>query len=805
MVGHTKKMYSRYRQFISHVKKTFHEMPETPIYRYISINSHVIRFAFANNSLVDIIMKPFNHIEIASPEKHLFNINLWDLESTRTVLRHDLVLNNDMDINNKNLFFNYENTHMLFNTLTSIMTLVDFNNHNAYYCIDSVDKMPDYEKAAPLRMFFHWFCNQNNMSLIHGAVIGIDGVGYLLAGKGGVGKSTLSILSYLNNFQLLGDDYIIIENRETPIAFSLYNSIKINQDIIYRYPYLHHYIVNPNPDKENKGFLFANDVSSLRMTPSIVLNGIILLTITSNDIPVFSKVPKIKALSIIGASTVYQMPGINRDFLTYIRNLVDNLQVYEYKLSASIEKNLVMLNEYTDINPLISVILPVCNGQQFISYSIESVLNQTHKNIELIVIDDGSTDQTKKLINQINDRRIKYIYQENQGPSAARNTGIKNSTGYYVAFIDHDDIWYQNKLARQLARLKNSFEFSLLYCRYNLVFEYPDKNYNWIKNIDGTLNTFYGIPSSLFVKRNVFYKLGLFNHNYKTGEDVDFLMRIKESCLNYTVLEETLFDKNIHDNNISKNIELSRKTLPVIFLNSIKRKKTLQNAKISVIIPSYNSDKHLISCIDSVLHQTFEPYEIIIADDGSTTNIRDLLSGYTDKRIKYFYQENKGISGARNLGIINASGDFLAFIDSDDMWTGEKLKTQIERLVLDYETDAVFGLVRQFYSKEVDTAYRNKYKFKDEPSQGLSTGTLLISRENYMKVGLFNENIKLGELFDWIHRFNTVGFKYTVIPEIMLYRRLHYNNNSIINKDDRKDFATVFAQIIKDKKKYERF
>ncbi|HKK53946.1 MAG TPA: glycosyltransferase family A protein [Patescibacteria group bacterium] len=102
-------------------------------------------------------------------------------------------------------------------------------------------------------------------------------------------------------------------------------------------------------------------------------------------------------------------------------------------------------------NPKISVIIPTYNRANFLPRAIKSVLNQTFKDFELIIVDDGSTDNTKEVINNYlkNDDRIKYIYQQNSGgPPKPKNTGIKIAKGEYIAFLDSDDEWFKDKLKK---------------------------------------------------------------------------------------------------------------------------------------------------------------------------------------------------------------------------------------------------------------------------------------------------------------------------------------------------------------------
>ena len=119
-------------------------------------------------------------------------------------------------------------------------------------------------------------------------------------------------------------------------------------------------------------------------------------------------------------------------------------------------------------NSLISVIIPAYNCSKLIPNAIESVLGQTYSNLELIVVDDGSTDNTAEIIlNYKNyNNNMKYIYQNNGGVSKARNTGIKQSVGEYIAFLDADDIWDKNKLEIQMKVINNCKNIDMIFSSF---------------------------------------------------------------------------------------------------------------------------------------------------------------------------------------------------------------------------------------------------------------------------------------------------------------------------------------------------
>lgn len=170
----------------------------------------------------------------------------------------------------------------------------------------------------------------------------------------------------------------------------------------------------------------------------------------------------------------------------------------------------------------------------FLPEAIESVLKQTYTNFEIILVDDGSTDGTSgKAKSYLNDPRVHYIYQENKGLSAARNTGIRKSQGGLVAFLDADDVWLPEKLKKQVPLFENS-EVGLVYC----MIEHIDDDGNvlphlsWPHPVNATYkdmlytNWIVGSGSSVIIRKSVFDKVGLFDEDLKGLEDMDMWIRI---------------------------------------------------------------------------------------------------------------------------------------------------------------------------------------------------------------------------------------------------------------------------------------
>jgi glycosyltransferase involved in cell wall biosynthesis len=189
--------------------------------------------------------------------------------------------------------------------------------------------------------------------------------------------------------------------------------------------------------------------------------------------------------------------------------------------------------------PEVSVIIPTYNRAHLIGRAISSVLQQTYNDFELIVVDDGSVDNTAEIVNSFNDRRIRLVrHHRNRGVSAARNTGIKMSRGEYVAFQDSDDEWLPRKLEKQLDLFKNdrSGDLGLVVCEYMIISEKGEKRcsprINSL-NYEQLLRHFggYGEATQRFMlKRDLTSSELYFDESLHAWEEWDLLFRISRIC-----------------------------------------------------------------------------------------------------------------------------------------------------------------------------------------------------------------------------------------------------------------------------------
>jgi glycosyltransferase involved in cell wall biosynthesis len=199
-------------------------------------------------------------------------------------------------------------------------------------------------------------------------------------------------------------------------------------------------------------------------------------------------------------------------------------------------------------SPTISVVIPTYNRAGVIDKPIRSILAQTYQDFEIIVVDDCSKDDTEKVLESFKEPRIRYIrHQTNSGAAVARNTGIANSTGDYIAFLDSDDEWLPEKLAKQLNLFKQcGSEVGFIYTGFAAVDEFNQVKRIVNSSYRGSLSdrllysNFIGTPSTVMVKRNYLQQVHGFDPNMPSFiEDMDLWLRLSVQC-QFEVIPEVL-------------------------------------------------------------------------------------------------------------------------------------------------------------------------------------------------------------------------------------------------------------------------
>ncbi len=393
-------------------------------------------------------------------------------------------------------------------------------------------------------------------------------------------------------------------------------------------------------------------------------------------------------------------------------------------------------------NPKVSIVIPVYNGSNYLKEAIDSALAQTYKNIEVIVINDGSNDkgETDKICKSYGNK-IRYYKKENGGAASALNMGIEKMKGEYFSWLSHDDIYYPEKIEKQIKFLEKLEDKDVVfYASYELI----DRESNQIGKVIHDHDLLRNKPEysllrgrvngiTMLIPKKAFDKYGLFNEDLKVTQDYDMWRRIAKGY-KFVHMNEILTKTRIHamqDSNKHPNVikegdalwismmeDLSREDKirlegteynfyreMKLFLEANtrydgalrfveekmreiyeteKREGSVRDIMVSVIIPFYNGISDLLKSLDSVLSQSHKRLEILLVNDGSEEDLGQLKEEVgKDPQCKIInLEKNCGPSKARNIGIEEAKGEYIAFLDADDLFLPGKIEEQLLHMYL---------------------------------------------------------------------------------------------------------------------------
>ncbi|MEX1018969.1 MAG: glycosyltransferase [Litorilinea sp.] len=487
----------------------------------------------------------------------------------------------------------------------------------------------------------------------------------------------------------------------------------------------------------------------------------------------------------------------------------------------------------------ISVVIPVYNAAAYVVAALESVVAQSLWPVEIIVVDDGSTDDSAARVARFAQSAplpVRLLRQENQGNAVAKNVGIAAAQGEFLAFLDADDLWLPGKLAQQMAALQDDPARGYVLCHMRARLE---PGTQWPAHLNRThyaQDPLLYAPSALLARRGLFesvgdsvngsvgidpaprHTVGLFDADYQFGNDGDWFLRARDAQVLMTVVPAVLVEKRIHGTNVTHQTATMNRELFRGLRASLHRRRTQPDTPdapaalscppvadtgadtgatrgsraclpITVIIPVYNGARYIAAALASVLAQTVPPQRVIVVDDGSTDDTRaavapfilpaaDSTVGPASTSVHYCFQPNQGASAAINHGVAQATTDFLAFLDADDLWEPAKLAQQWACFLDDPTREAVFGHVRQFVSPEIEEDAARKLRYGREVVAGHSLTSMLIRCASWARIGPLDPAIKAG-FVEWLPRAQQMGLRTIMLEAVVALRRIHDTNVSI--------------------------
>ena len=236
----------------------------------------------------------------------------------------------------------------------------------------------------------------------------------------------------------------------------------------------------------------------------------------------------------------------------------------------------------------ISVVIPVFNREKYISDAIQSVINQSLRPKQIVVIDDGSTDNTEKEIRKFGDS-VTYICQKNGGVSKARNAGISAVETEYISFLDSDDVWHPKKLEKQVFEFEKhkNLKITLGLC---VVSDFANGS-DIVMDGEKEERTFKLLFGSALIKRSVFNEVGLLEESLKVGEDTDWFIRAREKKIPFSVHKDVVLFVRKHQSNITNTHRVGTSSVLKVLKIAKDRKKVTDARDISKSAKPKNIDE----------------------------------------------------------------------------------------------------------------------------------------------------------------------------------------------------------------------
>jgi len=245
--------------------------------------------------------------------------------------------------------------------------------------------------------------------------------------------------------------------------------------------------------------------------------------------------------------------------------------------------------------PKISVIVPVLNGEKYLAEALKSLLSQRYETLEILVVDDGSTDGTRKVAEAFQGK-IRYVFQENKGAPSARNRGVSLATGDLIGFLDADDLWVPGRLKKDLLHFEEDPDLEILMGRLQRFQVYKEEkvflNESWIAPSLG----------ACLLKRSAFLKTGFFDEGSLACDDVDWLMRSQEKDVKLKVSEDIVLYYRRHDHNMTNDVSKNNHFLLHVVKRSIDRKRKNPQKK-TPSLSSFSKKTHFFNTLSEAYQE----------------------------------------------------------------------------------------------------------------------------------------------------------------------------------------------------------
>ena len=537
--------------------------------RLIEIAGVRIRLRFAGSRLEAAFMPALSHLEVPiepagneAPIDAVFHV--WDSQSTGIAMVPPPCDHTAFTDRGDIWGFCSTRIRTAFHWSELGVCLLDHASNVGVYWIEDTDGLPYWACSSPMRTLFHWLLSARGLQLVHAAVVGTEVGGVLVTGKGGVGKSSTALACLIDGMSYIGDDYLVVGLDPVPTAHSLYSTAKLTPAQAKRFPQLAPLAEGQQPRPDEKVVLNLFPSRAAQLARTMPIRFVVTPRFGTETETGFEPVAELDLQRAATFTTMAQLPHAGVETFGFMQTLIERVAVRRIVLGHDVLavphaiRGLLSGTApvHTDARvrsgrpPLVSAIIPVYNGARFLREAVDSILAQNYPALEIIVVDDFSTDDIKGAVAAL-PVDVRFIRQMNGGPAAARNTGIHAASGAYIAFLDVDDLWPLGNLTGMVARLEEMPAVEVLQGRAQLVRIDPDAP-GGTRCIGDPASSFSSYIGAGLYRSSVFRTNGLFDPSLRYGEDADWFNRARQGGAAIQRLEQISLIVRRHAGNMTR-------------------------------------------------------------------------------------------------------------------------------------------------------------------------------------------------------------------------------------------------------------
>jgi glycosyltransferase involved in cell wall biosynthesis/ADP-heptose:LPS heptosyltransferase len=458
----------------------------------------------------------------------------------------------------------------------------------------------------------------------------------------------------------------------------------------------------------------------------------------------------------------------------------------------------IVLSESRQV--LVSAIVSSYNAEQYIAGCLEDLESQTISDrLEIIVVNSGSKQNEERIVREFQKKydNIKYIRtEEREGIYTAWNRAVRIAQGEFLTNANTDDRHSKDAFEIMTKTLSANPDVALVYGD-QMVTKIPNDDFCHYRGTEyarrpeySRERLFFGccVGSQPMWRRRLHDEFGYFDETLTCAGDWDFWLKVA-GRYRFKHIPEFL---GLYYNN-GNGIENGRKIHSLYerylvgkrygnpYISVIELYQPAAGELVSVVMSAYNAGRYIAEGIESVLIQNYRNFEIVVVDDGSTDDTKDIVAGFKDDKIRYYYRRNGGAAVARNFGIKEARGSFIVFLDADDMMTPNFISSHL----IEFEKDAGAEIVYcdDFLIDQEQRGLRvikrpeygeRKYLVRDLFRCGFPVVPFrtCIRKEVFGKIGFYEEGLLIAEDFDMVRRAVKSGVRMRHLNSPLYLRRM---------------------------------